>query len=71
MDVVKTVAEVRQEPYKLPEGFLWGTLNWDDPAVCEEAYVLLRDNYGTLTLTLSFCTHMLHVSGGRRRHVPL
>lgn len=29
----KTVQEIRQEPYSLPDGFQWDTLNLDEPLV--------------------------------------
>jgi len=45
VDAPKTVADVRPEPLKLPEGYAWSTLNWDEAAMLDEAYVLLRDNY--------------------------
>merc|ERR1719318_1114872 len=37
--------EVRQEPYSLPDGFKWDTLQLDDPLVLKEVYVLLNENY--------------------------
>jgi len=43
--VIKEIKDVKQEPYKLPEGFGWVLLDWEDLAVVEEAYILLRDNY--------------------------
>ena len=42
---MKEVKDVKQDPYKLPDGFAWDLLDWEDAAVVEEAYVLLRDNY--------------------------
>ncbi|CAB4069606.1 NMT [Lepeophtheirus salmonis] len=39
------IEKVRQEPYSLPEGFHWDTLNIDDPLVLKELYVLLNENY--------------------------
>ena len=36
---------LRQEPYTLPSGFNWDTLNLDDPIVLKELYVLLNENY--------------------------
>jgi len=38
-------SEVRQEPYSLPDGFKWDTLQLDDPLVLKEVYVLLNENY--------------------------
>lgn len=29
----KSVQEIRQEPYSLPDGFQWDTLNLDEPLV--------------------------------------
>jgi len=37
--------QVRSEPYSLPTGFQWDTLNLDDPLVLKEVYVLLNENY--------------------------
>merc|ERR1711997_838190 len=37
--------KLRQEPYSLPAGFQWDTLNLDDPIVLKELYVLLTENY--------------------------
>lgn len=37
--------KLRQEPYSLPNGFEWDTLNLDDPLVLKELYVLLNENY--------------------------
>ena len=34
-------SEVRQEPYSLPDGFKWDTLQLDDPLVLKEVYVLV------------------------------
>lgn len=42
---VKEVKDVKQDPLKLPEGFTWDLLNWENSEVVEEAYILLRDNY--------------------------
>lgn len=36
---------MRHEPYSLPAGFQWDTLNLDDPIVLKELYVLLTENY--------------------------
>lgn len=41
----KKVAEIRAEPYALPEGFKWETLNLEDPLVLTELYTLLNENY--------------------------
>ena len=37
--------KLRQEPYSLPAGFVWDTLNLNDPLVLKELYVLLNENY--------------------------
>lgn len=37
--------EIRQEPYSLPDQFLWDTLNLEDPLVLKELYTLLNENY--------------------------
>lgn len=42
---VKTVAEVRAEPYKLPAGFAWCEVDMGEPAQAKEAYDLLNRNY--------------------------
>jgi glycylpeptide N-tetradecanoyltransferase len=42
---VKELSQVKPDPLKLPEGFSWVLLDWQDANVLEEAYVLLRDNY--------------------------
>lgn len=36
---------VREEPYSLPAGFQWDTLDLDDPLVLAELYTLLSENY--------------------------
>ncbi|XP_046979481.1 glycylpeptide N-tetradecanoyltransferase 2-like [Schistocerca americana] len=41
----KRVAEIRQTPFSLPEGFRWDTLNLSDPTVLQELYTLLNENY--------------------------
>lgn len=37
--------EIRAEPYSLPDGFQWDTLNLDEPLVLKELYTLLNENY--------------------------
>ena len=39
------IEQLRQEPYSLPSGFAWDTLNIDDPLVLKELYLLLNENY--------------------------
>jgi len=41
----KAVTEVRAEPYSLPEGFKWDTLDLDDKEELRELYTLLTNNY--------------------------
>ncbi|XP_043229106.1 glycylpeptide N-tetradecanoyltransferase 2-like isoform X1 [Amphibalanus amphitrite] len=41
----KEVSEVRAEPYSLPDGFKWDTMNLDDPEQLNELYTLLTNNY--------------------------
>uniref|UniRef100_A0A8C5KWU4 Glycylpeptide N-tetradecanoyltransferase n=1 Tax=Jaculus jaculus TaxID=51337 RepID=A0A8C5KWU4_JACJA len=36
---------VRQEPYSLPQGFMWDTLDLSDAGVLKELYTLLNENY--------------------------
>lgn len=37
--------QVRAEPYNLPEGFLWDTLEIDNDSILKELYTLLNENY--------------------------
>lgn len=41
----KTIADIKQDPYSLPEGFVWETLHLEDEAVLKELYTLLNENY--------------------------
>lgn len=41
----KTIAEIRADPYALPDGFKWETMNLNDPLVLTELYTLLNENY--------------------------
>lgn len=41
----KPTAEIRAEPYALPDGFKWETMNLTDPLVLTELYTLLNENY--------------------------
>ncbi|GLH08960.1 hypothetical protein R5R35_006066 [Gryllus longicercus] len=41
----KALSEIRKEPYSLPDGFKWDTLNLDEPLVLKELYMLLNENY--------------------------
>lgn len=45
IDEPKTVEEVKQDPYAMPAGFEWCSLDVLDPAQLEEVYVLLTENY--------------------------
>lgn len=39
------VEKIRHEPYSLPDGFMWDTLDLEVPSILTELYNLLRDNY--------------------------
>ncbi|XP_060533019.1 glycylpeptide N-tetradecanoyltransferase [Cylas formicarius] len=41
----KEMGEIRAESYSLPDGFMWDTLNLDEPLVLKELYTLLNENY--------------------------
>lgn len=41
----KSIDEIRSEPYTLPDGFQWDTLNLNEPLVLKELYTLLNENY--------------------------
>lgn len=41
----KTPDQVRAEPYHLPDGFVWDTLEIDDDSILKELYTLLNENY--------------------------
>ncbi|KAL4222954.1 glycylpeptide N-tetradecanoyltransferase [Mactra antiquata] len=41
----KPTDEIRQEPYSLPQGFTWDTLDISDPLILKELYTLLNENY--------------------------
>ncbi|XP_055913122.1 glycylpeptide N-tetradecanoyltransferase [Eupeodes corollae] len=41
----KDISEIRQEPYTLPEGFKWDTLNLNSSQNLTELYTLLNENY--------------------------
>jgi len=45
IDEPKTVADVKPEPYAMPAGFEWVSLDVQDPAQLEEVYTLLTENY--------------------------
>ncbi|XP_026282999.1 glycylpeptide N-tetradecanoyltransferase 1 [Frankliniella occidentalis] len=37
--------EIRPTPFSLPDGFVWDTLNLDEPLILTELYTLLNENY--------------------------
>lgn len=41
----KPPEEIRHEPYSLPSGFVWDTLDLLDPLILKELYTLLNENY--------------------------
>lgn len=41
----KSISELRADPYALPDGFKWETLNINDPLLLTELYTLLNENY--------------------------
>ncbi|XP_058823884.1 glycylpeptide N-tetradecanoyltransferase [Topomyia yanbarensis] len=41
----KAINEIRAEPYTLPDGFTWDTMNLNDPLQLKELYTLLNENY--------------------------
>lgn len=41
----KPISEIKQDPYSLPEGFVWDTLDLENEAVLKELYTLLNENY--------------------------
>lgn len=45
IDPEKTIAEIKQDPYALPEGFVWDTLELENAAILKELYTLLNENY--------------------------
>lgn len=45
IDAPKSVSDVRQEPYNLPESFEWCTCDFQNEAVLTEVYELLSHNY--------------------------
>lgn len=45
IDEIKTVEQIKQEPYKLPGGFEWCTLDVTEEAQLNELYDLLNMNY--------------------------
>jgi len=45
IDAIKTPADVRDEPYALPDAFQWHTCDVDDETEIKEIYNLLCENY--------------------------
>lgn len=45
IDEIKTVEEVRDEPYNLPDAFEWVSCNVSDDKEANEIYTLLTENY--------------------------
>jgi glycylpeptide N-tetradecanoyltransferase len=41
----KELKDIRPEPYSLPDGFKWDTLNLNEPLILDELYFLLNENY--------------------------
>jgi len=41
----KPLDEIRAEPYTLPDGFMWESLDLNEPLVLKELYTLLNENY--------------------------
>jgi glycylpeptide N-tetradecanoyltransferase len=41
----KAISEIRQDPYPLPDGFTWETLDLNNEIVLRELYTLLNENY--------------------------
>lgn len=42
---IMTVDQVKQEPYNMPAGFVWCSLDVTDPTTIQEMYNLLNENY--------------------------
>jgi glycylpeptide N-tetradecanoyltransferase len=45
IDVEKTVADVKDTPYNLPQGFEWADIDINDRTQADEVYKLLTQNY--------------------------
>ncbi|KAL7647000.1 UNVERIFIED_CONTAM: hypothetical protein RMT77_002257 [Armadillidium vulgare] len=41
----KSINDIRQDPYNLPSGYKWDTLDLKDPEVLQGLYTLLNENY--------------------------
>ncbi|KAL7028702.1 hypothetical protein ACKWTF_005961 [Chironomus riparius] len=45
IDSDKQISEIKQDPYSLPEGFIWDTLDLNNEVTLKELYTLLNENY--------------------------
>ncbi|XP_063878390.1 glycylpeptide N-tetradecanoyltransferase-like isoform X1 [Scylla paramamosain] len=45
IEAEKDISEIKQEPYNLPDGFFWDTLDLQNPEVLQDLYHLLNENY--------------------------
>lgn len=45
IEMDKAISSIRPEPYSLPDGFTWDTINIDEPLILKELYILLNENY--------------------------
>lgn len=45
IDKIKTVEEVKKDPYNLPPGFVWADVDINDREEAKEVYELLTQNY--------------------------
>ena len=45
IDTFKTPKDIRQDPYKLPEGFHWANVDMKSEKEAQEVYKLLTNNY--------------------------
>ena len=45
IEVEKTIADIRPEPYSLPEGYRWADIDINNEEQAEELYQLLTENY--------------------------
>lgn len=41
----KEISDIKQDPYALPEGFVWDTLDLNNDVILKELYTLLNENY--------------------------
>lgn len=45
IDVDKKISDIKQDPYALPDGFVWDTLDLNSEVTLKELYTLLNENY--------------------------